>query len=95
MCLRGKVLQAYETGPNGMSLGGQIVQQTSEAHHLITAGLAAQWWIFFAQPTEPAEQMRIAAELREAPDLRKSSVEIGEEPVSTVAGRRVRARVWI
>jgi hypothetical protein len=41
--------------------------------------------MLFAQPTEPAEKMRIAAQLREAVNLREGSTEVGKETAPNVS----------
>ena len=64
-----------------MAVGGQILQQTADADQVLSAGLVAQWRILFAQPTKPAQQMRIAAELRQTAELRESVMEIAEKTV--------------
>jgi hypothetical protein len=61
--------------------GSQIVEQAAEAQQVIGSGFIAQGRILFAHPAEPAEQMGIAAKLREPVDLRKSSLQIAEEAV--------------
>ena len=43
------------------------------------AGHVAQGWLFFAQRTEPTEEMGIAVELRGPANLREGRTEIGEE----------------
>ena len=51
----------------------------------ITARVDAEGRILFAHPAEPAEQVRIAAKLREPVHPRKGSVEITEETVGHAA----------
>jgi len=46
------------------------------------AGLVTQGRLLFAQPAEPAKQMRVAVQLRELAHLRESSAEIAEEAAS-------------
>src|ERR1700682_6174271 len=64
-----------------MAVGGQIVEQTAEAEEVPLTSHIAQGRILLAQPTEPAEYMRIAAESRETADARKGGVEIAEKPM--------------
>ena len=67
--LRWEVFAADEVGWNGMAVGRQILQHSPEANEIVEAGCVAQWRLLFAQPTEPAEKMGIAAQLREAVNL--------------------------
>jgi len=78
---RGEVLAANQAGLDGVAVGGQILQQTADVDQVLSAGLVAQWRILFAQATKPAQQMRIAAELRQTAELRKSVMEIAEKTV--------------
>ena len=59
----------------------QIVEQAAEAEKVISAGFIAQGRSLFAHPAEPAEQVGIAAQLREPVELRKSGLQIAEEPM--------------
>jgi hypothetical protein len=63
----------------GEKVVGQVVQQTTEAKQVISASFVAQRRVLLAQPPEPAEQMGVTAELREAAEVRKGGVEIAEE----------------
>ena len=45
------------------------------------AGYVTYGWLFFAHRAEPTNEMRIAAQLGEAANLRESGTEVGEEAV--------------
>jgi hypothetical protein len=62
---------------NRVAVGGQIGQQPSEPNQVGGAAGIVQWRLLFAQPTEPAKEMGIAAELREPVELWESGAEIG------------------
>jgi len=56
------------------------------AHEQVRMATArGQGWILFAEVAEPAEQMGIAAQLRELEHLREIRLEIGEEATSHAA----------
>ena len=74
-----EILTTNEVGGKGVAVGGQILQQSPEKNEVFNATYVAQGRLFFAQPTEPTEEMRIAAELREPANLRKGRTEIGKE----------------
>ena len=76
-----KVFADNETGLEGMALEGQIRKQAPKTEQMLLAGVVAQGRILIAQPTEPAQHMGIATELRRSADLRKSSTKITEEAV--------------
>ena len=83
--LRWEVFAAEEVGWNGTAVGRQTLQDSPEANEIVEAGCVAQQRILFAQPAEPAEKMRIAAQLREAVNLREGSTEIGKEAAPNVS----------
>ena len=89
-----KVVAADEIWRDGVAVGGQIVQQTTETDQVTSAGLVRQRGILIAQPAEPTKHMGIAAELGRPAYLRKRSVEIGEESVShaTIVSQAVSAQ---
>lgn len=76
-----EVLAADEVRLDGVAIGGQIVEPAAEAQQVVSAGFIAQGRILFAHPAEPAEQMGIAAKLREPADSRKGSLKIAGEAV--------------
>jgi hypothetical protein len=62
-----------------MALGGQIFQQPAEKNEVIDTGGIAQGRLSFTQPAEPAEQMRMAAQLAEPRNVREIGAEIAEK----------------
>jgi hypothetical protein len=74
-----EVLATDEVGLNGVTVGGQILEQPPEINEMVEAGYVAQGWLLFAQRTKPTEEMGIAAELRDSANLWESSTKIGEE----------------
>ncbi|HEX2715606.1 MAG TPA: hypothetical protein VHM88_25780 [Candidatus Acidoferrales bacterium] len=83
--MRWEVFAADEVRMNGMAVGRQILQQSPEANEIVEAGCVPQRRLLFAQPTQPAEKMGIAAQLREAVNLWEGSMEIGEEAAPDVS----------
>jgi hypothetical protein len=79
-----KISLDNETGVEGMPLEGQISQQAPKTEQMLFAGGVAQGRILIAEPTEPAQHMGIASELRQSADLRKSATKISEEAVEDV-----------
>ena len=77
--LRRKVLRTNEVRKKGVAVGGQIVQQPAKTNEMVEAGSVAPGRLLLAQRTEPAEEMGIAAQPREAVKLRESGAEMGEE----------------
>jgi hypothetical protein len=74
-----EILTTNKVRTEGMSLGGQILQQSPKAKEMLDADFVAQGRLSFTQPAKPAEQMGIAAQLRKPGQLRKLGLEIGEE----------------
>lgn len=74
-----EVFSTNEIGLNGVAVGGKIIQQATKTNEVIDAGCVTQGQLLFTQPTEPAEQMGIAAQLRKPLYLRKLCVEIEQE----------------
>jgi len=79
-----EVFSTNEIVLNGVAVGGKIIQQAAKTNEVIDAGCIAQGQLLFTQPTEPAEQMRITAQLGDLMKLREGGAEISEE----VAGGR-------
>jgi len=79
-----KISLDNETGVEGMPLEGQSSQQAPKTEQIRFAGGVAQGRILIAEPTEPAQHMGIASELRQSADLRKSATKISEEAVEDV-----------
>jgi len=59
-----EVFSTNEIGLNRVAVEGEIVQQAAETKEVIAASFVAQR--LFTKPAEPAEHMRIAAQLRGA-----------------------------
>jgi hypothetical protein len=74
-----EIFTTNKVRPKGMEVGGQILQQSSETKEMLQPDFVAQGRLSFAQPAEPAEQMGIAAQLRESGHVWKRGLEIGEE----------------
>lgn len=74
-----QVFRTNEAGLQRIALGSLIVQQPAERYEVIESGWMAQRRLFFTQPAEPAEQMRIAAQLRELAKVREMGAEITEK----------------
>jgi hypothetical protein len=62
-----------------MTRRGQVAEQAAENDQVDSARARGQRRILFAEATEPAEQMGIAAQLGELEHLREIGLEIGEE----------------
>ena len=77
--MRREIFVTDEVGLNGVPVGSQILEQPPEMNEMVDAGHVAQGWLFFAQRTEPTEEMGIAVELRGPANLREGRTEIGEE----------------
>jgi hypothetical protein len=60
-----EVFSTNEIGLNRVAIGGQIAQQPADLEEALDAGFVFQRWLLFTEPAEPAEQMRIAAQLGE------------------------------
>src|SRR5260370_8495988 len=74
-----EVFSTNEIVLNGVAVGGKIIQQAAKTNEGIDAGCIAQGQLLFTQPTEPAEQMRITAQLGDPMKLREVGAEISEE----------------
>ena len=74
-----KILRTNKFGEKGVALGGQVLQQPPETIEMNGAGSVTEGRSVLAQRTEPAEEMGIAAQLRELVHLRERGMEIGEE----------------
>src|SRR5215471_9935309 len=48
-----EILATNEIRLKGMAVGGQVLQQSSEAIQRIGAGFGTSGWLLFAQPAEP------------------------------------------
>ena len=68
-----------EIGRNGVAVGGQVVQQPAQPDEVMVARGVAQGVLLFTERAEPAEQMRIAAQLREPSKLGEGGAEISQE----------------
>src|SRR6516162_7611589 len=74
-----EIFSTDEIGLDAIAAGGEIVQQTAEDNEAIDAGFDAQGWLPFTQPVEPAEQMRIPAQVRDLAKLREGGAEIRQK----------------
>ena len=74
-----EVFSTHEIGLHGVAVGGKIIQQATKTNEVIDAGCVTQGQLLFTQPTEPAEQMRITAQLGDPTKLRVGGAEISEE----------------
>ena len=83
--LRRKIFATDEVRLEGMAVGRQTIQQTPETKEIVEAGCVAQRRLLLAQPTEPAEKMRISAQFRKAVNLWEGRPEIGEEAAPNVS----------
>jgi hypothetical protein len=72
-----EVFATEKIGLNGVAVGGQIIQQPAETNEVIAESFVVQGRLSFTQPPEPAEQMRVAAQLREPAKLGEGGAEIG------------------
>jgi hypothetical protein len=52
-----------EAGLDGMALGGQVVEQTTQAEETLLASVVANRRAQFAKPAKPTQHMGIATEL--------------------------------
>lgn len=73
------VFTTNESRLKGRVLGSQIVQQATEKDEMSRTGRNVQRSLLSAQRAEPAEQMRVAAELGGTADPWESSSKISEE----------------
>jgi len=74
-----EILAQDQPGWDGLALGCEIVEQTTESVQVFRAGDIGQEWGFLAEAAKPAEQVRVAAQLGELAHLREVRLEIGEE----------------
>jgi hypothetical protein len=74
-----EILGEDEPWLQGMARGAYLLEQVPELERVVLAIARGQGWILFAEAAEPAEQMGIAAQLREVEHLREIHLEIGEE----------------
>jgi len=65
----------------GLTFRSKITEQAPEAGDVNSARVIGQGRVFLAQPTNPTEQMRIAAQLRKVAHVRKIGLEIGQEAI--------------
>lgn len=82
---RREILAANQVGLDVVAVGRQIVQQTTDEDQILSTGFVAQGWILLAQVTEPAQQMRITAELFEAAEPWEPIMKIAEKPANRYA----------
>ena len=68
-----------ESGLDRIAISSQVMEQATKSDQVTAVSRVAQGRLAFTQPAEPAEQVRIAAQLGEPAHLRKGAVEIGEE----------------
>jgi hypothetical protein len=59
-----EVLATNEIGLQGMAVGSESVEQTAKGNKISYASGVAEGWLSVGEPTEPAEQMKIPAQLR-------------------------------
>ena len=62
-----------------MAVESQIMEQAPEVEEVLLARAIGQRRMLLAEVTEPAEQVGIAAQLREVQDLREVGLQKGEE----------------
>jgi hypothetical protein len=74
-----EILGENESGLQRMALGGKIVEEAPEGEQIDTARAIRQGRILFAERANPAEQMGVAAQLRQAKYPREIRLEKGEE----------------
>ena len=67
-----------------MALGGQVVEQAAKTEQALLTRMIADRRTQLAKPAEPAQHMRIAAELRESTDLWKGGAKITNEAVGNI-----------
>jgi hypothetical protein len=58
-----EVFAEDETRLDGMTLGGQVVEQTAQAEETLLASVVANRRAQFTKPAKPTEHMGIATEL--------------------------------
>jgi len=68
-------------GSARVDLPGRVAEQTAKASEINSTRGMRQGWILLAQAANPTEQMRIAAQLREAVEVGKIGLEIGQEAI--------------
>jgi hypothetical protein len=68
-----------QPGLQGIVFAGKVVKQAAETDQIDPARAIGQGRIFLVQAADPAEQMGIAAQLREMEHLREIRLEVGEE----------------
>ena len=64
-----------------MAADGQSMEKMTQVEQVADARFVAQGRIFLTQIAEPAQQMRVAAELSGPVDVWESSMQIAEETV--------------
>jgi hypothetical protein len=64
-----------------LTFRGRVAEQTAKASEINSTRGMRQGWILLAQAANPTEQMRIAAQLREAVEVGKIGLEIGQEAI--------------
>jgi hypothetical protein len=73
---RRKIGADDKTRLDGVTLDGEIIEQATQTDQMVGAGAFVEGWILFTQPTQPAQHMRIAAELRDSADIGKGGAQI-------------------
>jgi hypothetical protein len=68
-----EILAPNEVGLDVIAILSQVSQQATEVEEVMEIGLIAEL-LLLTQPAEPPEQMRIAAQLRQATKPRESGV---------------------
>ena len=64
---------------HGMAIGVCLVEQAPQLEQIELASSRGEGWILLAEPVKPAEQMGIAAQLREGGQLWEIGLQITEK----------------
>ena len=80
-----KVLWEDKTRLDRMSLEGQVIKQSAKTKQPLVAGMVTHRWTQLAKPAEPAQHVRIAAQLRKPPDLGECFAKITDKVVGNIS----------
>ena len=92
MVAKGEVLAANQIRGKGMTVVGQVTQQTAEQDQIQLAGCVAERRPLLAEKAEPAQQMRIATQLGGLMQVGEVGVKVSKESMHTRAIFLHRAR---
>src|SRR5207302_8606370 len=92
MVAKGEVLAANQIRGKGMTVVGQVTQQTAEQDQIQLAGCVAERRPLLAEKGEPAQQMRIATQLGGLMQVGEVGVKVSKESMHTRAIFLHRAR---